>query len=123
LEVDDRIEIGLEVKKLLTKKNFVLELTKKCHTLEVTFNMFSTRIEALNKKCLPSLIMINDKLMTMEDYMKKLQDIAKDIAKSSHIKGTMTRRECYQAISNMSFIQHGIKHIFIVKPTFALSGT
>jgi len=52
---------------------------------------------------------INEKLMTREDYKKKLQDIAKDIAKSSHIKGTMTGIAFYEAISNISFIQHEIK--------------
>ena len=56
--------------------------------------------------------------MTKEDYMKKLKDITKDTAKSSHIKGAMIRRAFYEAISNMSFIQHEIKQIFVVKPTF-----
>jgi len=68
---------------------------------------------------MPSLLVINEKLMTKEDYMKKLQDIAKDIAKSSHIKGTITGRAFYKGINNMSFIQHEIKYIFVVKPTFS----
>ncbi len=63
--------------------------------------------------------MINDKLMTKEDYKKKLQDIAKDTTKSSHIKGAMIGRDFFEAIRNMSFIQHEIKHIFVVKPTFS----
>lgn len=57
--------------------------------------------------------------MTREDNMKKLQDIAKDKAKSIYIKGTMTGRYFYEPISNITFIQHEIKHIFVVKPTFA----
>ena len=72
LGVDDKIETILEVKKFLTKKNLVVQLTEKCHTLEVAINRFFTRIDALNKKGLPSLFVINDKLMTREDYMKKL---------------------------------------------------
>ena len=50
--------------------------------------------------------------------MNKLRDIAKDTAKSSHIKGDVTGISFYEAISNMSFVQHEIKHIFVVKPTF-----
>jgi len=119
LGVDDRIETTLEVKKVITKKNLVVQLIEKCHTLGVVVNGFFTRIDGLNKKGLPSLFVINDKLMTREDYKKKIQDIPKDTTKSSHIKGTMTGRAFYEAISNISFIQHEIKHIFAVKPTFA----
>lgn len=66
---------------------------------------------------MPSLFVINGKLMTREDYKKKLQDIAKDTAKSSQIKGAITGSAFFEAINNMSFIK--IKHIFVVKPTFA----
>jgi len=119
VRVDDRIETILEVKKVLTKRNLVVQLAKKCHTLEIAVNRFFTIIDALNKKGLPSLFVINDSLMTREDYLKKLQDIAKDTAKSSNIKGSMTRREFYEATSNICFIQNEIKHIFTVKPTFS----
>jgi len=57
--------------------------------------------------------------MTREDYLKKLQDISKDIANSSNIKGSMIGRAFYEAINNICFIQNEIKHIFTVKPTFA----
>jgi len=57
--------------------------------------------------------------MTREDYKNNLQDITKDTTKSSHIRGTMIGRDFYEAINNISFIQHGIKHIFAVKPTIA----
>jgi len=101
LGVDDRTETILEVKKVLTKNNLVVQLTKKCHILEVVVNSFITRIDALNNKGLPSLFVINDKLMTREDYLKKLQDIARDTTKSSNIKGSMKGREFYEAINNI----------------------
>ena len=68
---------------------------------------------------MPSLFVINEKLMTRKDYKNKLQDITKDTTKSSHIKVAITGRDFYEAINNMSFIKHEIKHIFVVKPTFA----
>lgn len=88
----------------MTKKNLVVQRTEKCHTLEVAVNRFFTRIDALNKKGLPSLFVINVKLMTREDYKKKLQYIAKDTTNSSHIKDVMIGRSFYEAINNMSFI-------------------
>ncbi len=118
LGVDDRTKTILEVKKVLTKKNLVLQLKKKCHTLDVAVNRFFTRIDALNKKGLPSLFVINDNIMTREDYMKKLKDIPKDTTKSCNIKGSLTGRSAYKAIRNISFIQHEIQQIFVVKPTF-----
>lgn len=57
--------------------------------------------------------------MNREDYKKKRQEISKDTAKSSHIKGAMTGRVFYEATNNMSFTQHEIRHISVVKPTFA----
>lgn len=51
--------------------------------------------------------------------MKKLQVVSKDTTNSSNMKGSMIGRAFYEAINNISFIQHEIKHIFIVKPTFA----
>lgn len=116
LGVDDIKETILEVKKVLTNKNLVIHLTEKCHTLEVAVNMFFNRIDALNKKYLPSVFVINDKLMTKEDYMKKLQDIAKDTPKSSNIKGSMTGGVFYEAMNNINFIQHERKHILTINP-------
>lgn len=104
LGVDDKKETILEVKKVLTKKDLIVCLTEKCQSLEVEVYRFFTRIEALTKKVLPSLFVINEKLMTREYYMKKILDIAKDSAKSSHIKGAMIGRDFFKAINNTSFI-------------------
>lgn len=68
---------------------------------------------------MPSLFAINDKLLTREDYMRNLKDIARDTAKFSNAKGVMTGRAFFEVISNDIFIYHEIKHIFVVKPTFA----
>ena len=95
-----------------------MHLTEKCHTLDVAINRFLSRIDALNQKGLPSLFVINDKLMLREDYMKKLKETVRAASMSS-IKGSMTGRAFYEAIKNISFIQHEIKHIFTVKPIFA----
>ena len=51
--------------------------------------------------------------------MKKLREIAKDTTKFANIKGEMTGRAFMEVVSNDVFIQHEIKHIFMVKPTFS----
>ena len=69
----DRIETILQVKKVLTKKSLNVQLQEKCQVLEPTVNMFFNRMQPLHKKGLPSLFVINEKLMDKGDYVKKLR--------------------------------------------------
>ena len=57
--------------------------------------------------------------MSREDYVKKLQGISTDAANISNIKGNITRKALLEAISNQIYIEHELKHVFVVKPTFA----
>jgi len=107
------------VKKVLTKKNLNVQLEEKCQNLELLVNKFFNIIEPLTQKGLPSLFVINDKLMAIEDYVKRLQGIAQDVVNLSNIKGNITRKALMEAISNPICIEHELKHVFTVKPTFA----
>ena len=71
LQVADKTTTILEVKKVLNKKSLVTQLEERCHQLEIGVSRFFNRIEPLNKKGLPSLFVINDKLMPRTDYVKK----------------------------------------------------
>ena len=51
------------MKKVLTKKNLNVQLEEKCQNLELTVNKFFNRIGPLTHKGLPSLFVINDKIM------------------------------------------------------------
>lgn len=70
--VADTIETILQVEKVFTKKSLNMQLEEKCQNMELTMNKFFNRIQPLNQKGLPSLFVINDKLMDKEDYVKKL---------------------------------------------------
>lgn len=107
------------MKKVLTKKNLNVQLEEKCQSLELTMNKFFNRIEPLTQKSLPSLFFINDKLMAREDYVKRLQGIALDAMNLSNIKGSITGKALLEAINNLIYIEHEMKHVFVVKPTFA----
>ena len=89
LGVNDRTETTLEVKKVLTKKNLVQQLEEKCNGLEIAISKFFNIIGPLTKRGMPSLFVINHKLITMEYNVKKLKEIAKDTTKFSNIKGDM----------------------------------
>jgi len=62
--ISDRTATILEVKKVLTKVNLIDQLEERCETLEMQVNRFTNIIEALIKKGLPNIYVINDKLIT-----------------------------------------------------------
>jgi hypothetical protein len=53
--------------------------------VDIGVQRFFGKIEALQKKGLPGLRVINNKLMTLSDYKKKLATVAKDSSKFSRI--------------------------------------
>jgi hypothetical protein len=75
--------------------------------------------EVLNKKGLPSLLVLNEKLITLPDYNQKLKTMEKDNSKFVGIQGNITGKEFLETLQFELNIQHEIKHIFITKPTFS----
>ena len=62
--------------------------------------------------------MINDKLITQEDYVMKMKEVARSSTKFSGIKGNMIARAFLETIGDYFFIQNKVKYIFTIKPTF-----
>jgi hypothetical protein len=85
LRIEDRTETILEVKRVLTKRGLMLKLEEKVQAMDLGVQKFFRKIEALQKKGLPGLKVINDKLMTLPDYKKRLANVAKDSSKFSGI--------------------------------------
>jgi hypothetical protein len=119
LRIEDRTETILEVKRVLTKRGLMLQQEEKVQAMDLGVQRLFSKIEALQKKGLPSLKVINDKLMTLLDYKKRLADVAKDSSKFSGIQGSITGKAFLDALQLDINIQHEIRYIFITKPTFA----
>jgi hypothetical protein len=119
LRIEDRTETILEVKRVLTKRGLMLQLEEKVQAMDLGVQRFFSKIEALQKKGLPGLKVINDKLMTLPDYKKRLATVAKDSSKFSGIQGSITGKAFLDALQLDISIQHEIRYIFIIKPTFA----
>jgi hypothetical protein len=58
---------------------------------------FFSKIDALQKKGLPGLKVINDKLMTLPDY-KKMVEVSKDSSKFAGIQGSITGKSFLDAL-------------------------
>jgi len=84
----------------LTKRNLIDELEERCETLELQVKIFTNRIEALMQKGFPNIYVINDKLITQEDYILKMKEVAKRSIKFSGIKGSMTAKALLETMSN-----------------------
>jgi hypothetical protein len=119
LRIEDTIETILEVKRFFTKRGLMLQLEEKVQAMDLGVQKFFSKIEALQKKCLPGLKVINDKLMTLPDYKKRLADVAKDSLKFSRIQGSITGKAFLDALQLDIYIQHESQYIFITKPTFS----
>jgi hypothetical protein len=68
LKIEDRTKTILEVKRVLTKRGLMLQLEEKVQNMDIGVQRFFSKIEALQKKGLPGLLVLNDKLMTLPDY-------------------------------------------------------
>jgi len=92
LEIPDMTSTILEVRRVLTKRNLTLNLEDKCQTMQLAINRFMVKFELLRQKGLPNPLVINDKLMTQEDYNKKIREVARDQINTSSMRGIPTRK-------------------------------
>lgn len=90
LGIEDRIGTIIEIKKVLTKRNLMLNLEKKCQSMQADIDRFMKKIGILRGKFLPSPTVIHDKLTTHEDYVERLNKLAKDQASTSGVKALPT---------------------------------
>jgi hypothetical protein len=118
LQIEDMTETILEVKRVLTKKGLILQLEERVQAMDVVVQRFFSKNEALQKKGLPSLFVINNKLITLSDYKQKILTVAKDGSKFAGIKGSITGKAFLETVRLDLNIQQDIKYLFITKPTF-----
>ena len=119
MKIEDRTETILEVKRVLTKRGLMLQLEEKVQAMDQGVQKFFNKIEALQKKGLPGLKVINENLMTLSDYKKRLAGVAKDSSKFLGIQGSIIGKAFLDSLQLDISIQHEIRYIFIIKPTFA----
>lgn len=60
LEIEDRMTTIIELKKILTKRNLMLNLEKRCQGIQADIASFMTKYGILRDKGLPNPMVIND---------------------------------------------------------------
>jgi hypothetical protein len=118
LQIEDRTETILEVKRVLTKRGLILQLEDIVQAMDVVVQRFFSKSDPLQKKGLPSLFVINNKLITLSYYKQKILIVAKDGSKFTGIKGSITGKAFLETLRLDLSIEQEIKYLFITKPTF-----
>ena len=90
LEIEDRRKNIPEVKKVLTKRGLMLQLEERVQGMDIGVQRFFSKMDSLHNKGLPSLFVINDKLITLSNYKQNIIIVAKDGTKFVGIKGSIT---------------------------------
>ena len=116
LEIEDKTKTILEVRKVLSKRDLMLNLEDKCQNMQVAVDRFMAKFQILREKGLPSPLVINDKLMTQQDYDNEIRELAKEQANTSSIKALPIGKVLYQTFENLFFLQHEVKHLLITRP-------
>ena len=117
--ISDKTEIILEVKKVISKRNLMVQLEDKRQNMEPTITKFMVKLNVLRHKGLTNPLVINDRLMKHEDYDKKIREMAKEQSNNSSMNGIPTGKVFYQTFENIFYLQHEVNHLFVNKPTFS----
>lgn len=97
----------------------MLNLEKRCQSIQASIDSFMLKYGILREKGLPSPLVIHDKLMTQEDYIERLHKQSKSQASSLGVKALRIGKVLYDSHENLFYIEHEIKHLFTSKPIFA----
>ena len=96
----------------------MLNLEKRCQSIQADIDKFMLKYGILREKGLPSPLVIHDKLMKKEDYIKILNKQSKSQASSLGVKALPTGKVLYDDMENLFYIEHEVKHLFIDRPNF-----
>ncbi len=119
LGIEDRIGTIIEIKKFLTKRNLILNLEKKCQSIQADIDRFMAKFCILREKGLPNPMVINYKLMTQYDYTERLNKLASNQASTSGVKALPTGKVLYDNLENLFFLEHEVKHLFVNRRNFS----
>ena len=94
-------------------------LEEKCEAMNLAITRFMVKYTNLRQKGLPDIHVFNEKIMPQKDYDKKIREFSKEQVNKPPAQGTPTGKFLLRYFEDLFFLQHEIKHLFVIKPTFA----
>jgi len=122
LNISSRTDAVLTAKKVLTLRNFVQTVERKCQEMQAEVDDYKLKTGALQDKGLPSLLTGAGRLLTRQQYATRMTNfIANQITAStstSEEAGPPSGQNLYNKLENLFYIDHEINHLFEVPPNF-----
>lgn len=122
LYISSRTDTILIAKKVLTLRNFVQTLERKCEEMQAEIDDFKLKLATLQRRGLPSLLTSAGKLLTHEQYATRVNNYFSNQITSSLSTSEETRppsrQNLYDKLENLFYIEHEINHLFEVQPNF-----
>jgi len=97
----------------------MLNLEKRCQSIQADIDRFMTKFGILREKGLPGPMVIHDNLMNQDDYIERLNKLACSQASTSEVKALPMGKVLYDKLEKLFFPEHEIKHLFVNKPNFS----
>jgi hypothetical protein len=76
----------------------MLQLEDKSQMMDVGVQIFFSNIDMLHKKGLPVLLVINENIITLSDYKKKINTVEKDGSKFAGIQGSIAGKDFLETL-------------------------
>jgi len=122
LGISDRTETILLIKKVLTLRNFMQALDRKCQEMQTEVDEFQTKIMALHSRGLPSLLTSVGILLSHDLYANGVNNFASNqitaSSSTSEDTGPPSGQSVFDKLENLFYITHEINHLFEFQPTF-----
>lgn len=110
------------VKRVLTLRNFVQTLERKCQEMKAEVNEFKIKFAALQSRGIPSLVTSARRQLSHEHYANRVKNYASNqitaSSSTSEETGPPSGQSVYDKLENLFYIAHEINHLFEVQPNF-----
>jgi len=122
MNIVNRTEAVLTVKKVLTLRSYVQTLERKCHEIQAEVDEYKVKMGALQARGLPSLLNSTGKLLPLDQYKNRMSTFVENqitaSSSTSEEAGPPTGQMLLQKLENIFFIGNEIHHLFEVPPNF-----
>ena len=120
--ITSRTETILLIKRVLTLRSLVQTLERRSQDMQTEVNRFMDKFAALQNRGLPGLLNSAWKLLSHENYAKRVNTFATNQItvrpSTSEETGPASGQSLYNRVENLFFIMNEIKHLFEVPPNF-----
>jgi hypothetical protein len=118
----NRTEAVLTAKKVLTLRNYVQTVERKCYEIQAEVEEYKVKMGVLQAKGLPSLLSGAGRLISRDQFANRMATtIENQITASgstSEETGPPTGQSLYDKLEGLFFIENEVNHLFETPPNF-----